>query len=341
MVLALACTGLVACGSSEDEAAEPAAAGASAPAAAEPVTVKDSTGAEVTVQPPAKRVAVVYWPILDTMAELDMAPVSLFDDFANLMDPEIKNIVYGKTAFGGTELSDVPEWKFTDSGPDVEQILATEPDLIWAEANNGGSLKGAVGDIPVYFQKQADWRGALEDTKLFGRFVGREKDTERLAQEFETWREETLAKLPEGPRPTVAFLAGSLKEPLIYTNKQVTMTLLKDFVDMSAWGSVPNAFPNGLAPISLERLLKEDPDHIFVADENYEDLSTVRKPDAFLEKNWNSPLFRRLTAVKEGKVTVFPNLVWDVRGIRSLRLAAEGMLGVTDPDVFPRPAYLP
>lgn len=339
LLLALLCTMLLACGSGDDGGSDGAAAGT--PAASGPVTVKDATGATVTVNPPAKRVGVVYWPILDTMAELDIAPAVVFDDFSNYMSDEIKRIVYGKDTFGGKKLSSVPSWKFTDSGPDVESILAAQPDLLWAEAGNGASLKDSVGETPLYFQRQADWRSALQDTQLFGRFVGREEDTTRLTDEFNAWREATLAKLPKGERPTVAIISGSVKEPIVSTTKQVTASLLKDFVDMSAWTAGKTAFPNGNAPLSLERLLKVDPDYIFIGDGGAPDLKTIADPDALLKKNWNSDLFRRLTAVKEDRVTVFPELVWDVRGIRSLRLAAEGMLSVTDPDAFPKPAYLP
>jgi ABC-type Fe3+-hydroxamate transport system substrate-binding protein len=312
-----------------------------ADAASGRIAVTDATGTEVTMPQPAEKVASLYLAEAETLALFDMAPAAILEGTYGTLDDEVLELLFGTTAPGGVAWKDVPTFKSSD-GPDVEQILATEPDLIWGDSKVRQQLGDAVGDIPVYAQRQKGWRTVLEEVTNLGKLTGNEEQATKAVDDFEAWVEEAKSKLPEGEKPSVTIVSGDAKEFFLYTTANVTIDLFGEFFDVSAWKPPSDVFPNGVSSASLERLAAVDPDHIFVMDGYGTNLDEVRNPERTVQKRFGrSDLWNGLTAVREGEVTVVPGWVWDNRGIRSLRSAAETALGQVYPDAFPKADYLP
>ncbi len=181
----------------------------------------------------------------------------------------------------------------------LEVVLATRPDLIV----DSGSTSGTFVSLATRVQEQTgilyallDGRfEAIPDTyRMLGRIVGRQERAEQLAR----YAEETLAtvrsrvaRVPESARPKVYYARGprGLETGLGGSINVETIAFL-------GARNVAAERQGGLALVSMEQVLRWDPEVIVTIDRDF--ARDVR----------SSPLWASVSAVREGRVHLSPKL---------------------------------
>ncbi|WP_235999231.1 ABC transporter substrate-binding protein [Qaidamihabitans albus] len=163
---------LSACGTTERAADGTAPSSASGDG---PVAVTDSRGQEVRLDAPARRVVALEWAEAEMLTTLDVMPVgvSQVEDYGNWVT--------------AAELDGSVREVGTRAEPNVESIVALEPDLVVMEGYRSAPLVKQLEEyVPVLVTKGSDAGDNLQrmrdDFTMIAKAVGREeKAAEALA----------------------------------------------------------------------------------------------------------------------------------------------------------------
>lgn len=316
-VCALALTG---CGTTSTDAEAGAETKASASSAcaddatttsADPVSVADDTGHTIDLDKPAARVVSLEWQSTEDLLSLCVDPAAVAD---------VKGFTTWDTAEklpAGT--ADVG----TRQEPNVESILAANPDLVIAETASRNdtivtqlekqgvpvlALSGADAKDPVAYMKDA--------FSLIAKATGRTERADAVLKEFDATLAEAKQTVAGADLPTKDFIyfdgyvnganvslrpfgQGSLIGEL---GEEIGLTNVWDGKVDPAYG-LGQTDVEGLSTVGDAMLFHtgtEDPES-----ENYVDL---------LEKN---DIWTNLPAVKDGRVHAFPSGIWTFGGPKS------------------------
>lgn len=188
--------------------------------------------------------------------------------------------------------------------PDLELLVAAEPDLVFASAGNSAQIEledvlTATGITVVYFEVSDfnDYKDMMNIlTDITGRKdcyqkYGLDVEAEVIAQKA---RAEAAASVDGFEAPTVLFIraaASSVKA------KGSTGTVGGEI--LADLGTVNIADSDGalLEDLSLEAIVAADPDYIFVTTQGDDTEAALANVEALLKTN---PAWASLTAVKNG-----------------------------------------
>ena len=290
---------LSACGS--DNASEPeASAGASSPAvsaspssesaaapsaetaaaAAYPQTFQDELGHEVTL--PAAPTTVFAPAMEDSLLVLGVKPVA---QWAN------GDIV---PAYLQEQLGGVAKADFSAGLPSPETVASYKPDLIVLSnsyyAENGVYEQYAkIAPTYAFSQSSADLDGSL---RKLGELLGKEQEAERALSDYKRKVEEARTKL--------ASVTEGKKALIIRMNARGMFLMGGDYyggyvlAQELGFGKSKLVEKESSADLSLELLPELDADYIFIANH-------AGSGDAFHKELTDSPLWKNIPAVKEGR----------------------------------------
>lgn len=197
---------------------------AGAVAGAQPITVTDANGREVTLQAPAERVILTQARYLPVLALLHPDPVSILagwsDEYRTSFSNEYENYLERFPA-----IADVPVvGRHTAESFSVEQAIALQPDLVLLTASFAGLGKGqdpneslmmrqfAAAGIPViivdFFLDPV--RNTVPTLRAVGTAIGQAERTEEFITLYESHMAtvaERLADVPDTDRPPVLIHA--------------------------------------------------------------------------------------------------------------------------------------
>jgi iron complex transport system substrate-binding protein len=252
-------------------------------AGAEDYQVTDRAGRTVRLSEPARRVASLIPSATDwilAMGAADRLVVRTDHDQSPL-------------------LSDVPS---VGGGltPSVEWIAARRPDLViaWSDGTTRSTVARleAIG-IPVYVATAETIEEGLSIANDLGRLLGTADTTQALIDAVRAGLADVSrrARGAPGGAPSVLFLIGL--DPVTGAGSG---TFVEELViaagGRNALADLPHAWP----PLSIEEVLRRDPDAILVGTTATSPLDLVR----------GRPGWRALTAVQRGRVhPVHPDLV--------------------------------
>ena len=261
--------------------------GCAAPAAPveEGYTVTDDLGRTVTVGEP-KRVACLLgsfaqiWILAggEVIATADDA----WDDLALELPRDCVNL--GNTK----ELS-------------LEALLAAEPDLILASANTRQNLEWKetleAAKIPTAYFDVSDFDDYLRLLDLCTDLTGRKDLYETYGTEVQQRIDAVLEKAENRDNaPTVLCMRASAS---MVTVKNSRDNVLGEMLKSLGCVNIADSDASLLENLSLERILQEDPDFIFIVQRG-DDAEGMR---AFVEAMMrDNPAWQQLTAVKEGRL---------------------------------------
>ena len=251
---------LAGCSAAQPNAdAEASAPQTEAPAASQAgaVTFTDDTGAEVTVDNPQRVVACMgsfasIWELAGGTL------VGASDDAFTLSDYDLKS----------ENVQKVGDF----SNPNLESIIALEPDFVIMTSGSGGrggdsnqtDLKAALAasNIPVACFQVTTFADYERMLRTCCDITGRDDLYEQNAQAVSERIKAITAKVPAGEAPTALVLTTFSGGTRVQASSTMTGAMLADL----GVKNLADENPSLLKDFSLESIIEMNPDYIFVMD---------------------------------------------------------------------------
>ena len=277
--------------SSATSASSAPAAPQTAETAAEPVpegttlTFTDDLGREVTVPVQPQRVAVLLgsyadvWCLAGGRDTLAAAADDAWTDFDLDLGDEVANL--------GSLME-----------PNLEALIAAEPDLVIASSNTASNVEllpalEELGVPTAYFSVNS-FDDYLHMLYVCTELTGRPENYQACGLDVQNQVDEARAR-SDGSAPTVLLLRSASTSCKV-KNSQGTV-LGEILADLGAV-NIADQDESLLEDLSLERILADDPDYIFVVFQGSDEAAAQKTLEAALTSN---PAWDTLTAVQEGR----------------------------------------
>ena len=285
---------LTGCGAStvaESSAPAPGSATAeSAPAspetAATTLTFTDDLDREVTVPATPERVAVLLgsyadvWCLAGGQDSLVAAANDAWTDFDLPLGDGVANL--------GSLLE-----------PNLEALIAAEPDLVIASSNTTSNVEllPALEElgVPTAYFSVNNFDDYLHMLYVCTELTGRPENYQTCGLDVQNQVDEARAR-SDGSAPTVLLLRSASTSCKV-KNSQGTV-LGEILADLGAV-NIADQDESLLEDLSLERILADDPDYIFVVFQGSDEAAAQKTLEAALTSN---PAWDTLTAVQEGRL---------------------------------------
>lgn len=285
--------------------------------------VVDASGEELEFTSKVEKVACVVSLCVDIMAELGMEPVAIAESGVRSIATEDE--------FYGEHGQSFPSIGGSFFEPKLEDIVTAKPDLVIGLFGVHDALReGLIGVAPVYLAGPKTYTDSITILETIGELTGRTAEAKAAAEKFLDKLDTAKLKAPKDKKALIMY--GTDVNFSIVTDSGLGGSVLKEISDYPFKVNDPSEDPYGEGSIqySLEKLLEEDPDVIFVESYSYSPGTKTLS-----EQMGELPLWSKLTAVKEDKVIEVRSPIWgDGRGTRSLGILLDESLEVLYPDLF-------
>ncbi len=216
----------------------------------------------------------------------------------------------------------------------LEKLFEADPDLVLASVNTKGNLEWQdtleSAKINVAYFDVSDFEDYLRVLKIFTEITGREDLYEQygaaIAAEMEQITKESAERIQEsGEVPKVLVIRASAA---MIRAKGSEGNVLGEMLHDLGCVNIADSDHSLLENLSVEHIMAEDPDFIFVAQVS-DDMEAVKQSmSSFIAEN---PAWSNLTAAKQGRIyymekelyTMKPNARW----AEAYRRAAEILAG--------------
>ena len=258
------------------------------------VTFTDALGREVTVDNP-QRVVTLIGSFTDVWLLAGGEVVGACDDsWASLnLDLPEGVINTGKVA-----------------EPNLENILSAEPDFVIASVNTSSNVElldtfDELGITCAYFDVST-FEDYLSMLKICTDITGRSDLYEKNGLDVQKQIEEAEARA-DGSAPTVLYLRTSKKSIQAKTSEG---NVCGEILANLGCVNVADSDETLLESLSLEAIMRADPDYIFVTPQGTDKEAAL----ANIEETFTSnPAWQSLTAVKEGRYYVLDPYLYNLK----------------------------
>ncbi|HEV3060441.1 MAG TPA: cobalamin-binding protein [Vicinamibacterales bacterium] len=179
--------------------------------------------------------------------------------------------------------------------PSIERLVSLRPDLVIAtrEANHMNTIDelDRLG-VPVFVVDPQGLDGVLESVRQVGRALNRSGDADRLVDRLRARRDAVVTRVRGLARPRVLLVIWP--EPVTTIGRQAFIT---DVINAAGGQSVTEDLPQQYPRISLEEVLRRNPDWLLLPANGHQPISL-----ADLEKR---PGWDRLEAVRRHRVLYY------------------------------------
>lgn len=309
-VLAAAVLLLTACAPGEGDASASAGVEQSAQGTC---IFTDSLGNTVELEQPPKRVAALLGSYAETWL---------------LAGGEVAAVTQDAYDERGLELPEDTVNLGANQQPDLEALLAAEPDLVLLTPDLDGQMglkdSLAAAGIPAAWFKVETFDDYLNMLKICTDLTGRSDLYQKNGLDIQSGIDAAIASVPEGEDPTVLLLRAYSSGVRAKNSDNIAGAMLKDL------GAVNIADSNSglLEDLQMESILAADPEFIFVTTMGASQEAALKSLDELLHSD---PAWQTLTAVKEGRVEVLPKDLFhykpNARWGESYQMLAELMYG--------------
>lgn len=293
MVCALLCgvllTTLSACGGEEQDSTE-------TKNPEEAVTFTDDLGREVTLAKP-RRVAALIGSFADVwcLAGGQGTLVAAADDSWTQFDLDLPETV--------ENLGAVKE-------PNVEKLLAAEPDFVLGSTKTAADVElldlleqSGIGVAYFDISSFADYLRMLE---VCTQLTGCPERYTQYGADVQSQVEQAIAR-QDGSAPRVLYVRATGSSCKV---KNSQGTVLGEMLASLGCVNIADSETGLLEPLSMETILAEDPEHIFVVLQG----SDTTKAEQTLEMSLlSNPAWNELTAVREGRYHVMDQRLYNVK----------------------------
>ncbi len=231
---------------------------------------------QVPLEP--QRIVVLHNVFVEGLLSLGLQPVAAVvreEGFA----PQFRGLLSADTVSVGDQ-----------NNPNLEAILALEPDLILGQAQLHGELYphlSAIAPTLLSEEPEEDWRDWL---LALGEVLGRPDAAQTALADYDARAAEARQRLAPHAAETVLLLRVRDRDIRVYGGARRAGPVLYADLGLTPHPLVPLSEPH--ETISLEALPELDADHIFLIVEDAERMSSIRE----------SPLWQSLPAVHSGQV---------------------------------------
>lgn len=281
-VLLVVLWGLCGCGTGGQNASEPAVNQVSESQNQEAVTFVDDLGREVTVES-HERVATL---------------IGSFTDIWLLAGGEVTAAANDSWESLGLDLGEDVVNLGSILNPDVEQLIAAEPDLVIASANTDADVEleellEQAGITVVYFAV-SDFSEYLHMLEICTDITGRkdlyEKNGLAVQKQIEAVKERI-----DGSNPTVLFLRASSSS---VKAKGSSGNVCGEMLAELGCINIADSDTGLLEDLSMEAIIAADPEYIFVTTQGTDYEAAMKNVEELLVSN---PAWASLSAVKSGE----------------------------------------
>ena len=266
----------------------------------EEITFTDDLGREVTVENP-KRVAALLGSYADIWylagGTVCASAEDAWDDFALPLSEDAVNLGMTK------QLS-------------LESLFLADPDFVLASANTKQNVEGmetleSAGITTAYFDVNTfdDYLRVLHIcTQITGKTEYYEKNGTDILAQIQAVVEKSKARIEkEGQAPKVLSLRASATYIRAKNSKDnVLGEMLADLGCVNIADSEASLLEN----LSMEYIMTEDPDYIFICQQGNDFAGMQKNIDTFISEN---PAWANLTAVKEGRVYIMDKALYTLK----------------------------
>lgn len=277
----------------------------SAPAMAEPIVIEHERGT-ITLDQPAKRVAVTNWAFTETLIALGLDPVAIADpaDYRDwVAEPELPE-----------EFSDIGQ----RGSPNMEALRKAKPDLILISqelemAYENLSSVAPVMMLSVYGDGTVAFESATSMLRKVAKAIDREEDAEAYLHDVDAQLADYGNRVrnvlgPNGALTVASFYSeaniGVFGAPSLPGSVLLHMDVPLAYQGpVSKWGFARGGLEI-MAPLAKSTLVYTNP-----------------IPDVIAQKVWSSPIWKVMDFVRNNRVYELP-VVWAYGGVPSgLRFA--------------------
>ncbi len=213
-------SGLIAGGSSESDVSSAGKASDGAVAQGATKTVIDHAGNTVEIPVNPKRIGALHYPVTVMLVELE---ASIIGTSTRLKTPENKMYIRGVKELFNIDLEDTNYFQYGPGGKDIEQVKASQPDLLIGTPshNDKYNLFSKIAPtliIDHYSQNMPDMN-TLKVYEDLARWIGQEKRYNKFYKQYKTRLEQVKGKFSTPPeKQTVTYLMSRLKAGTIVVN---------------------------------------------------------------------------------------------------------------------------
>lgn len=281
------------------------------------LTITDDAGRTVTLEKKPERIVALSTSFLEPLHEADAqvvgCPSSAMGIPEYYKDIEKVGAVYNINA---------------------EKVVGLKPDLVIAMKGMNDKFVSTFesSNIPVIVLDMKSYDQVKHCLEVFSQITG-EKDKAAAAEvKMDKKIADVKSKLPEGAK-RIAILHSTAQDVTVQLDDSIAGSVAKmlGFVNVAADAKPLENNPDS-APYSLEALVKEDPDVIFVT--SMGDMETIKK--AMQDNVENNSAWQTLRAVKENHLYFLPQKLFLLNPGMHYPQAAEVMAGELYPDLFPK-----
>lgn len=212
--------------------------------------------------------------------------------------------------------------------PDLEQIIAAEPDLVINGQRYGGDTHAEIEDLveeagfdapvlelnPPEDQDLAE--GLIWKTETLGEVFGQEEAAQQLVDEFETEIERVQENLPEDATFMALMTSGGDIQYLAPGDGR-TLGPLFEIFDLEPALEVEAEDESHGDDISVEAIAEADPDWLLVTDRDARLDSDDPEYQPAEELLSGSPALQQTTAIEEGNIVYTPDNMYLTEDIQA------------------------
>ena len=266
-------------------AATAEAAPATPEAAADTLTFTDDLDREVTVPVNPQRVAVLLgsyadvWCLAGGQDTLVAAASDAWTDFDLGLDDTV------------ADLGSLME-------PNMEELIAAAPDLVIASSNTTSNVELLPSleelGVPVVYFGVNSFNDYLEMLDVCTQITGQTQNYQTYGLDVQA-QVEKAKEQNDGSAPTVLLLRSASTSCKVKNSKG---TVLGEILADLGAVNIADSDTSLLEDLSLERIIADDPDYIFVVFQGSDQAAAQKTLDAALTSN---PAWETLTAVQNGR----------------------------------------
>ncbi|MEU6061880.1 ABC transporter substrate-binding protein [Streptomyces sp. NPDC047097] len=267
-------------------------------------TITDSRGTTVTTKQPPRRIVCLVALCDDMLAELGMTPTATNS-----------RLLAHEKFLGPRKAAAVPTVPGGFLSPEAEAIVGFKPDLVIGLEDTHGKLAPALRGATTFWPVQpAKWQDSVGYLRDLAALTGRTREGERAERAF---REKLAAAEAERSDQTALVMFGSDENFGVATPGNDVAAGLLPKVAHYPWKSrgVDGSY-------AMEEILARDVDVLFVETLSFG--GPAKPGERLSDKLAANPLWKRIPAVKNGKVVEVDPEVWAKgRGTRSLGIVLD------------------
>lgn len=194
----------------------------------------------------------------------------------------------------------------------LEALFAAEPDLVLASTNSAQHLQWQdtlqSARIPTAYFEVSDFDGYLRLLKFCTDLTGRPDLYELYGLKVQAQIDEAVQRAEDrGTHPKVLYLriaASGVRA------KNSAGTVLGQMLQSLGCINIADSDASLLENLSLEHILLEDPDHIFIVQQGDDTEAAQAQLERFFAEN---PAWAGLTAVEEGRVHLLDKQLYNLK----------------------------